>query len=474
MNLEIKDILKATGGELLQGPEGGAVKGVSTDTRTLNEGEIFFALRGPRFDGNAFIAEAARRGASGAVTDKKMSDMPASLNVIFVEDALGALGDLAQYVRAARRIPLVAIGGSSGKTTTKEMTASILGTSRKVLKTEGNRNNTVGLPLTLFGLNSVHDVAVVELGISEHGEMTRLVEICRPDVAVITNIGSGHLETLGTVEGVMEAKKELFTSLGPEAVRVVNLDDPLVVRISRESEAGAPGVEMITFGSSEGADVRIVKVEYGPGADTFNVEYDLQGERVTVSYHSPLVSNAHNGAAAIAAALPLGASREDILEGLNSYRPPRGRMESIHAGGLTVLDDTYNANPDSMAAALETLARLTANMGSGGAGRAVAVLGDMLELGDISDVAHREVGRMAGKCGVKVLVTVGEWAEAVEQGALAGGMKKESVVCLKDKERVLSALGEVLTEGDVVLVKGSRGAGMEEIVEGLRGFKASK
>jgi UDP-N-acetylmuramoyl-tripeptide--D-alanyl-D-alanine ligase len=462
MELEIGDILKATAGRLLKG-SGGPVKGVSTDTRTIREGEIFFALKGPKFDGHAFLRGAASGGASGAVVEKEVEGLPQSLNVIFVEDTLKALGDLAGYVRAAHSIPIVAVGGSSGKTTTKDMIALVLGGKMTVLKTEGNRNNTIGLPLTLFGLNSVHEAAVVELGISVPGEMKRLAEICRPDVAVITNIGRGHLETLDTLEGVARAKGELFASLGPGAVKVVNLDDPLVARVSDETDTGTRGIEKVTFGKDDGADVCIKDFSLdGPCA--LKVNYEVRGERLSVRLRSPLVSNVSNGAAAIAAALPLGPTKEEILEGLNSFVPPRGRMEALKVGGLTVLDDTYNANPESMAAALNTLVKLT--------GRPVAVLGDMLELGDISPEAHREVGRIAGKLGVELIVAVGEWAEEVKDGALSkgGGMEEDNIHCFKDKGSALSAMKELLRKGDVLLVKGSRGSGMEEIVECLKGF----
>jgi UDP-N-acetylmuramoyl-tripeptide--D-alanyl-D-alanine ligase len=369
MKFEIRDILKATGGRLLQGPGGGSIKGISADTRTIRQGEIFFALKGPRFDGHSFLGDVVSKGASGAVVEEEIKGLPSSLNVILVEDTIKALGDLAFYVRAAHSIPLVAVSGSSGKTTTKEMIASVLGIKRTVLKTEGNRNNTIGLPLTLFGLNNVHDAAVVELGISELGEMKRLAQICRPDVAVITNIGRGHLETLGTVEGVAKAKGELFTSLSPGAVRVVNLDDPMVMKVSKDG---------------------------------------VRGEHLSVRFRSPLVCNVYNGAAAIAATLPLSPKTEEIVDGLNSFSTLRGRMELVMVGGLTVLDDTYNANPESMAAALETLGKLAAQKT---AGRPVAVLGDMLELGEGSTDAHREVGRTAGRLGLDVLIVVGQWAD---------------------------------------------------------------
>jgi UDP-N-acetylmuramoyl-tripeptide--D-alanyl-D-alanine ligase len=465
MKFEIRDILKATGGRLLQGPGDKAIKGISTDTRTIRQGEMFFALKGPRFDGRSFLGEAVSKGASGALVEEEIQGLPSSLNVIFVEDTLKALGDLAFYVRAAHSIPLVAVGGSSGKTTTKEMIASVLGIKRTVLKTEGNRNNTIGLPLTLFGLNNIHDAAVIELGISEHGEMKRLAEICRPDVAVITNIGRGHLETLGTVEGVAKAKGELFTSLGSGAVMVVNLDDPMVVKVSKETEAMSKSTKKVTFGSMQGADVHIKDFSL-EGPDALKVNYGVRGEYLTIRFRSPLVCNVYNGAAAIAAALPMDPTTEEIVEGLNSFRPPRGRMELVKVGGITVLDDTYNANPESMAAAIETLGKLAAHKA---AGRLVAVLGDMLELGEGSTDAHHEVGRIAGRVGLDVLIAVGQWAEAVKQGALESGMMEQNVHCFNDKGSALSAMNGLLREGDVVLIKGSRATAMEEIIEGLKG-----
>jgi UDP-N-acetylmuramoyl-tripeptide--D-alanyl-D-alanine ligase len=464
MKFEIRDILKATGGRLLQGPGGGSIKGISADTRTIRHGEIFFALKGPRFDGHSFLGDVVSKGASGAVVEEEIKGLPSSLNVILVEDTIKALGDLAFYVRAAHSIPLVAVSGSSGKTTTKEMIASVLGIKRTVLKTEGNRNNTIGLPLTLFGLNNVHDAAVVELGISELGEMKRLAQICRPDVAVITNIGRGHLETLGTVEGVAKAKGELFTSLSPAAVRVVNLDDPMVVKVSEETEAMSKSTKKVTFGSIQGADVHIKDFSL-EGPDDLKVNYGVRGEHLSVRFRSPLVCNVYNGAAAIAATLPLSPKTEDIVDGLNSFSPPRGRMEIVMVGGLTVLDDTYNANPESMAAALETLGKLAAQKT---AGRPVAVLGDMLELGEGSTDAHREVGRTAGRLGLDVLIVVGQWADVVRQGALESGMNEENVHCFNHKTPALSAMKVLLGEGDVVLVKGSRATAMEEIIEGLK------
>jgi UDP-N-acetylmuramoyl-tripeptide--D-alanyl-D-alanine ligase len=464
MKFEIRDILKATGGRLLQGPGGGSIKGISADTRTIRQGEIFFALKGPRFDGHSFLGDVVSKGASGAVVEEEIKGLPSSLNVILVEDTIKALGDLAFYVRAAHSIPLVAVSGSSGKTTTKEMIASVLGIKRTVLKTEGNRNNTIGLPLTLFGLNNVHDAAVVELGISELGEMKRLAQICRPDVAVITNIGRGHLETLGTVEGVAKAKGELFTSLSPAAVRVVNLDDPMVVKVSEETEAMSKSTKKVTFGSIQGADVHIKDFSL-EGPDDLKVNYGVRGEHLSVRFRSPLVCNVYNGAAAIAATLPLSPKTEEIVDGLNSFSTLRGRMELVMVGGLTVLDDTYNANPESMAAALETLGRLA---GTKAAMRPVAVLGDMLELGEGSTDAHREVGRTAGRLGLDVLIAVGQWADVVRQGALESGMNEENVHCFNHKTPALSAMKVLLGEGDVVLVKGSRATAMEEIIEGLK------
>ncbi len=471
MDIKVSEIIAATGGALLRGNPGATVTGVSTDSRAAASGAVFFAIKGPRFDGHDFIKEVSLKGAAAAVVERDVSldGVAQGLCVIKVSDTVAALGSLALYWRSRHPAPMVAITGSAGKTTTKEMAAAMLGVSRRILKTEGNKNNLIGLPLTLLGLDGTYTAAVVELGISERGEMRRLVEMSAPDVAVITNIGRSHLKTLGSVEGVAREKGELFRLMKPGGVRVVNMDDPWAARLAGDAK------NIVTFSVGRAADVRVL--DYGPEGDSNGVGgmravYDVRGKKINVKYPSPAVSNIINGAAAIAACVPFDVTVEEIAAGLGAFTPVRGRMEVVRVNGLTVLDDTYNANPDSMESALHTL--------KGAHGRKVAVLGDMLELGEAAAKEHREIGRLAAESGVDVIVAVGMNALHVGQGAVfmqeAQGAGKNStrVFCCKDKAGALGALKDVLREGDTVLVKGSRGIALEDVVERIKGLDVKK
>jgi UDP-N-acetylmuramoyl-tripeptide--D-alanyl-D-alanine ligase len=483
MIFDVEHILTATGGLLESGPGSGLAGAVSIDSRAIKAGEVFLALKGPSFDGHAFVAEAAAKGAVSAIVERSASDgdgdgYPEGINIIRVDDTASALGDLASYARRRYGIPLVAVSGSAGKTGTKEMIAAILALSRRVLKTEGNMNNKVGLPLTLLKLEELHEVAVVELGISEAGEMEGLVEIAAPDVALLTNIGSSHLETLGTPEGVGRAKAPLFTGTGDKCTRVVNLDDPLVVKI--EAEAAAKGgsserksvtaKKSVTYGTASGADVMIKDYNVLDGLKGIEATYDVGGTSVEVRFAGPALSNVINGAAAIAAVVALagpGADiSADIREGLGSFKGLPGRMEVLDAADFTLIDDTYNANPESVSAALKTLGAVT--------GRKVAVLGEMLELGAGSAEAHREIGRVAADSGVDLLVAIGGGSAEIVEGAssarLGGGLGSDNVYAFDDNKAALKALGLLIKAGDSILVKGSRGAALEEVVAGLRTF----
>ncbi len=459
------DIAKATGGRLASGPIEGVASGVSTDSRTIGAGMVFFALRGPNFDGRAFIRDAALKGAAGAVTDgaTDVTGLTDGFALIAVKDALVALGDLAAYRRRFFSGPVVAVSGSSGKTTTKEMIAAILGRTRRVLKTEGNRNNLIGLPLTLMRLDHTHEAAVVELGISEEWEMPRLARICSPDAAVITNIGRGHLETFGSLEAVARAKTGLFDSLGPEGFRIVNLDDPWLRKSARVAGQSS---RTVTFGRAKEADVRVRRCSTAGDMSSIEAVFDVRGEIIEARIGAPGVFNAMNGAAAIAAALPLGVGKDDMAGGLASFAPLSGRMEVLRAGGVFILNDTYNANPESMAAALSTLSSF--------AGRKVAVLGDMLELGGVSGAAHEEAGRLAAKSGVDVLVAVGRWSKTLSEAALEAGLKPGAVFSFPDREEARGAVSGIVRQGDTVLVKGSRAVGLEAVVDAIKAVSGNR
>jgi len=452
MKISFNDIAAALKGALKNG-QGSVATGVSTDSRKVNAGDLFFALKGPNFDGHAFVKDVLAKGASGVVVDNDacFKGLPQGAAAVVVDETLKALGALASHVRGLHRIPIVAITGSAGKTTTKEMTASILSVSRNVLKTEGNKNNLIGVPLTIFRLEEAHEAAVIELGISEDWEMERLVAMCAPDISLITNIGRGHLQTLGSLEGVARAKGPIFSMLASHGVKVVNLDDPWVVK------AAGTGGQTITYSMKQKADVFVEGSSTEAGLAGAKAVYIVRGKKITVRFSSPGLMNVVNGAAAIAAALPLGVPLEHMVLGLEAWTPVKGRMGLIRSGGLTVLDDTYNANPESMGSALRTLKEAS--------GRKVAVLGDMLELGEASEEEHAGVGKLAAELGVDVLVAIGASSETTAEGARRAGLK--AVFSFGSKRNALELLKRILHEGDTVLVKGSRGVALEEVVEGI-------
>lgn len=473
MELTVKDIVEATGGRLARGVEGADVTGVSIDSRSILPGDAFVAISGENFDGHSFVPAALKNGAGCVVIEVAAeqslanSGMEASTNVIVVEDTIRALGDLAARIRADYKRPVIAVGGSSGKTTTKEMIASILARCGSVLKTEGNKNNLIGVPLTLFGLDHKKGSAVVELGISEAGEMDRLVDISMPDIGVLTNIGRAHIEGLGSMDKVAKEKFKLFDGVmgrGKAGMIAVNMDDE---RIAAYAE-GLDAERLVTFGSAgcktpSGVDLDVIVKGSTLDGDTMKVEYLVRGEAVEVSFPSPIRTNAINGAAAIAATLPLGVELENIVKGLSSFTQPAGRMEVLRAGKVTLLDDSYNANPDSVGEALLSLSA----MAGGVARRSVAVLGDMLELGQASERLHRELGVVVAGLDIDLLVTVGEASEVVSLGAKGAGMEEEKVMHFADNKALAAVLEDVIMEGDIVLVKGSRSSRMEEAVEAI-------
>ncbi|MBI5233256.1 MAG: UDP-N-acetylmuramoyl-tripeptide--D-alanyl-D-alanine ligase [Deltaproteobacteria bacterium] len=453
MGLSVDTIIKATGGRLLQG-EGREIKAVSIDTRTICEAEIFFALRGPVFDGHGFVEIAAQKGAVGAVVEAAEGfNVSAGFSVIVVQDTLKALGDLAGHIRRSYPVRVVAISGTCGKTTTKDMTARIL-SERGVLKTEGNKNNLVGLPLTLAGLSDSHTAAVLELGISRPGEMKRLSDICAPDVALITNIGRGHLEGMGDIEGVAGEKGELFGALGPDGTAIVNLDDPRVRGMARKN---AGNRKWIAYSMTETADVR-VKDFAMDGFIVKDVILDIRGRELEIRLDAAGEFNLMNAAGAAAAGLSFDVSDDEIKRGLEGFTPQKGRMCAHRLAGVVLLDDTYNANPCSFDAALKTLSRA--------GGRKIAVIGGMFELGKHTEAALFEAGKRAGLLGVDVIVSVGDMSSVLAAGALTVGLK--SAYPFEDKSSAAEFLKTIIKEGDTILVKGSRAAGMETIIEGLK------
>jgi UDP-N-acetylmuramoyl-tripeptide--D-alanyl-D-alanine ligase len=453
--------LEATRGVLV-GPKGPRrFTGICTDSRRLRAGELFLALKGDRFEGHDFINQVIEAGAAGVVAARErweaMGDSPLSVPVIVVEDTLTALGDLAAFWRRLHPVPLVAITGSNGKTTTKEMVAAIMARHCPILKNQGNLNNLVGLPLTLLELARGHQAAVVEMGMNHPGEIARLTQIAAPDVGLITNIHPAHLEGLGSIEGIQAAKGELFAGLSSRATIVVNRDDPRVVQLA----TSFPGRQVGFSTADAAADVTLARL-LGMDHESTRCILRLGDETREIRIHVAGRHHLANAVAAAAVAWALKIPPAHIAEGLAAFRPFDKRMEILAlAGPVHLINDTYNANPGSMNAALQTLRALKAG------GRALAVLGDMLELGERSSELHREVGRVAAREGVDYLLAMGKQAHHLLGGAAEGGMPSERLIQGSDHGELASKVAALLAPGAWVLVKGSRGMRMEKVVENL-------
>lgn len=453
MDLDIRQIARLVGGRLTPADAGGTVCGVSTDSRSLAAGELFVPLRGENFDGHDFLSLAVQKGAAACLSEEVVAGL--SVPVIEVPDTLRALGDLAAGVRQGFVGPVVGVTGSSGKTTTKDMLTAILAQTGPGLSTAGNFNNLIGLPLTLLRRRTEDQWMVLEMGMSARGEIARLAQIASPTVGVVTNIGEAHLETLFGLDGVARAKGELFVALPAGGTAVINGDDERVANLPV-----ANGVRRLVYGLASDAAVSAQGVEVG--GSTVSFELCLPSGSYPVRLQVAGRYNVHNALAAAAAAVALGVEEPLIARGLEAFRPARARMELVHLkDGALLIEDCYNANPLSVRAALVTLEEM------GGSGRRIAVLGDMLELGDASAQLHRDIGRVAAGC-ADWLLLLGEMAQEVAAGALEAGMPADKVRHVADHAEGIAVLRSLLRAGDRVLVKGSRGMRMEKITEALR------
>ncbi|MCX8073169.1 MAG: UDP-N-acetylmuramoyl-tripeptide--D-alanyl-D-alanine ligase [Candidatus Binatia bacterium] len=454
MEWSIGEILRATGGSSAL-PEDKVVRRVVIDSRLASPGSLFIALKGERHDGHSFVAQALATGATAALVSTPPQGVDSG-RCIFVPDTLEALGRLAAWTRRREDWRVVGLTGSAGKTTTKEMIAAICAQARgseKVLKTLGNWNNLVGLPLTIFSAQGGEEIAVLEMGMNRFGEIRRLAEIADPDVGLITNVGLAHAGGVGgTQEGVARAKGELIEVLKPTATFVVNADDEWVCRLAERFHG-----PKIRFGS--GGEVQAHWIR-DLGIDGVVFELDLAGERAKVRLRLLGVHNVSNALAAAAAGLAMGFRVEVIAAGLESVDAVAGRMEVVRLrNGVTVLDDTYNANPSSVEAALKVLRRFP--------GRPLVVLGAMLELGGESQRAHRQVGERVATLDVAALVLLGQETEATAEAARAAGLPAERIYSCRDCNEAAQTVVNLWRSGDVVLVKGSHSLHMEEVIRSL-------
>lgn len=450
----VLEAAKATGGVLAAG-EDRLVRGVTIDSRKIPRGSLFIAVKGDRFDGHDFVRQAFEKGAAAAVVSRPGMEAPEGKALIVVDDTVAALQALAARHRARfKKLIVVAVTGSNGKTTVKEMTALAMGGKYRTLKTEGNLNNHIGAPLTLLRLNEKHEAAVVEMGMNSPGEIAALARMTRPSIGVITNIGPAHLEGLGTVAAVRRAKAELIENMPRGGKIVLNADDPNSRPLVESARRG-----MITFGRSPEADVSMVDTWSNGRMGTYAV---IQKGSREWQVHVPLLGahNVENALAAFAAAQAGGVAPEKIAKAIARVRPVAMRMwpERL-ANGVLLINDAYNANPASAGAALRAAA------GAKGGGRLFFILGDMFELGKGSARAHADVGRLAVKLGVDRLYALGEMAaHAADAARKAGALSYMA----KTHAALASSVARALRAGDVALVKGSRGMAMERFVELLR------
>jgi UDP-N-acetylmuramoyl-tripeptide--D-alanyl-D-alanine ligase len=424
------------------------VTGYSIDSRTTEPGDLFFALRGPNHDGHRFVSAAFERGAVAAVVERASGG---SMPEVVVPDVQAAVEQLACRARERWSWPVVAITGSAGKTTTKEVVAQLLAAGMPVGKTEGNLNNHIGVPLSILRLPEDAQAAVIEIGMNHPGEIRHLAAIARPTVGVVTNAGFAHAEFFHSADEVAQAKRELIEALPADGVAVLNADDPRVARF-----AEVFGGRVVTFGFSEGADVRPEDVEYGPEGVRFRVE-GTQFESSFVGRHGVL-----NLLAGFAVARVFGIEPRSLAEAVRTLAPVKMRGERFVHDGATILNDCYNSNPEAAVAMLDVLRDFPAR-------RRIAVLGEMLELGQWSDTLHRGVGYHAARCGIDVLVGIRGAARQMVEEAVRSGLPADAALFFDDPVSAGEFLRGMAQQGDVILFKGSRGTQVEKALERLVG-----
>lgn len=451
------DIMHATGGSMLRGQRETIFNGVSTDSRQIVKGNLFVPLKGDKFDGHDFIATAVGAGAAGFLiqsgSEHTLQQTFEETTVIAVEDTLTALGDIAHFWRKKHRATIMAITGSSGKTTTKEMIAAIAGLTKKVMKARGNYNNLIGLPLSILRIDDRHEIAILEMGTNAPGEIGRLTRIAEPDIGLITNIGPAHLEGLKTLDAVRDEKCDLFRNMPDAGIAVINIDDKKLLISEKEW-----GGQKITFGLNENADVSAYGIKKnGRQGTTFTIRMAKFQQDITMATVG--IHNIYNALAAAASSCALGIEYPTICQGLTAFQPISGRMEIQRLNnGAFIINDTYNANPASFRAALETLKDLKGNH------RSIVIMGDMLELGERAEEMHESIGSLMADTEVGIIFLRGRLSPATAAGASKKHMPKEKIIFFEAPDEIIPRLLSYVKKGDCILVKGSRQTKMEDTV----------
>jgi UDP-N-acetylmuramoyl-tripeptide--D-alanyl-D-alanine ligase len=426
------------------------IERISTDSRTIKRGELFVALRGENFDGHNFVESVVKTGAAGAILDLNWKGgIPANFAVIRVKDTLQAYQNLAAHYRKSLSLKVLAITGSNGKTSTKDFAAAVLARRFRVTKTQGNFNNHVGLPRTMLEATSEDEVAVWEIGMNHRGEVAMLAKLAAPDAAIITNIGVAHIEFMGSRAAIAAEKGALAEAVGAEGSVILNADDPFSEGIAARTSA------KVIFAGTTGGTVRASEITQSATGTNFTI---FEGaHRCRAQLPVPGLHMVQNALLAVAAGRAFGLSLEDCAAGLAAAPLTKARLQIKEIGGVQFIDDSYNANPDSMKAALRTLVELDAD------GKRIAVLGEMRELGEESVRDHREVGERAAELGVDQLIAIGDMAAPIAEAARNAGLLNTSIV--RSTREAAQLLGEIAAPGDLILVKGSRGAHTEQVIE---------
>ncbi|AOT68465.1 UDP-N-acetylmuramoyl-tripeptide--D-alanyl-D-alanine ligase [Geosporobacter ferrireducens] len=460
MKLTIDEILNATQGEYLSGNITETVVQVTTDSRKVRGGELFIPLIGINFDGHDFISQAVQQGAAVVLTQRVLENSiidSSKACFIAVKDTLKALQDLAKYYLRNFTIPIVAVTGSTGKTTTKDLVHSVLQQKYKVLKSEGNFNNHIGLPLSVFQLQKEHEAAIFEMGMSALGEIDTLAEIVRPNISVITNIGLSHIEHLGSQENILEAKMEITNYLNAEDVLIVNGDDAFLKNLNNQSHL----FKKFYVGLNSNCDLKAENIiNLGEEGSSFDVV--LNEKKVNFRLCVPGDHNIYNALSAIAVGLCLDMDSSEIQRGIQAYK---GSDMRLHIMGIQdnikVINDVYNASPDSMKAAISVLSKAVAK-------RRIAVLGDMLEMGHYTKMGHYTVGCEVAKESIDLLIVVGTASAYIAEGAIDHGFDRQKIIVCDNNQEITTYLRKNMQAEDIILVKGSRGMKMEEIVTGIQ------
>lgn len=460
--LRCDEIVKAVSGRLISGDLNTIIQNVCTDSRKIEQHSLFVPIVGANFDGHDFVDASVEAGANATLIEKgKIEQASKAIEnnavVIEVDDTIRALGAIAKYYRNKFDILVTGITGSVGKTTTKEMISCVMEQQYQVLKTAGNFNNEIGLPITLFRLEPKHEAAVIEMGMSNLGEIDRLTRIATPQMAVITNVGASHIESLGSRENILRAKLEILNGMDDDGVAIINIDDNLL--------AGAVpflNKKVVTFGFDESADIMATNARI---FDNREVRFDLKylGQSYEIIVPTLGLHNVYNALAAVAVGIEANISIDKIIAGIANYKMQGFRLNVVEHNGVTVIKDFYNASPQSMKSSLDVLRDYDTN------GKQIALLGDMYELGEWTVKSHQDVGRWAAETNVDYLICVGKYADYIAEGALKAGLEAQKIMCVETNDEAANCLKAVMKLHDVVLIKASRAGKLEEVYERVFG-----